>query len=555
MPGSSRVGSGTAAPTGTVRASLSRRDQRSRRLLRTGLVAAMIAGFVLSLLTLMAVNPFRPADENAHVGYVQSLVEDGRFPEVGEQVLHRFDAQPLKGVQHTANHPPLFYLLQAPIWWVGDQLDDPLAAFYAGRVLSALVGALCVLLVGLIAFGLTGRRRPEVGIGAALYLATFAPFVTVSGFFQNDSVGTATAALALLGLVGLALRPDRPRWPLVLVVAGCVLAPLARAQNVGVVAVCCLGVLLFPLLRAETRTRAAVLRSVLTVLVIGAGCAVTSGIFYLRNLNLYGDATGGAAVTALVRLKPRGESVLDDLLEPGTWYTLFINQPVWVGVWQGPRPGGRLWVSMACLGVIAVGILSWLAREFVMRRRAQLPGPRTAGRTLMAVRFLAAGLVLLHAVEAAIHVAGGGNLHGRYMFGAIAAVATVAAVGLLALPLGRRGPFLAVVVAVDALVAVTYIGFLATSRTAVLPGPDVGWVRRILDGLRNNGVPFAVPLFWILMTVLVAAIGSALLAIWRITGMRHPATPAGATGPADTPTVAQDSLGSARAAVSPSAGT
>ncbi len=182
---------------------------RNRWYLPIGLLAAMMLSFTLSVIGVAAVSPFRPADENAHVGYVQALVDDGRLPVVGEKITPRFPAQPVDGRQHTANHPPLFYLMEAPIIWAGNLVEQPQLAFYVGRLLSALMGAVTVFLAGLIAFGLTGRRRPEVGIAAAVCVATFAPFVAVAGFFHNDTVGSATAALALLGLVTVALSRGR----------------------------------------------------------------------------------------------------------------------------------------------------------------------------------------------------------------------------------------------------------------------------------------------------------------------------------------------------------
>ena len=61
--------------------------------MRIGIAAAAVLAFTLSLTCALAVTPFRPADENSHVGYVDELARNGRIPAVGEPV-HPRSARP-----------------------------------------------------------------------------------------------------------------------------------------------------------------------------------------------------------------------------------------------------------------------------------------------------------------------------------------------------------------------------------------------------------------------------------------------------------------------------
>jgi hypothetical protein len=484
--------------------------------LRSALLAAVLLGFTLSLIAAFSVKPFRPADENAHVGYAESIVQQGRLPVLTEKVVPILDHQSA-GPQHTANHPPLFYLTAAPLLKFGEVVGRPMLGFYAGRILSALFGALTVLLSGLLAFDLTGRRRPGVAVGAAIYVATFAPFSAIAGFFHNDSLGAATSTLALLGLARMALsRSFRARrWAMAAMVLGCVLGLLTRAQNVGTLGVCCLGVVLI----AATRngrwswSRRTVRTGLAQGVLIGMCCIIFAGWFYVRNLVRYGDVTGSGAVIELLRRTPRAGSLVGELGRPGTWLTLLIDQPYWVGHDHQPSATAPIWLSVAGVGVIGLGLLAWAVNQW-QQLRVRSTYLRSAVPVLL-VRWLLGALVVLGVVEGAAHVLAGGGLHGRYLFGAIGIVGTVAAVAMLALPGGRRGGAMVGLAVLQAVITLRYVGFVGTTRSGAARPTPGSTPTRIISGLRVNGVPDAALVFWLLAAVVFAAMA------WTAYAMRQ----------------------------------
>ncbi len=293
---------------------------------------------------------------------------------------------------------------------------------------------------------------------------------------------------------------------------GCVLALCARAQNVTVVLICGVAMLAFLFIDRATITRRWFVTTIGVVGIIGVACLVTAGPFYLRNYRLYGDLTGSRAVTALAGLKPRGDTLLEDLLRPGTWLTMIVNQPYWVGHTNSSPQAGPLWPAYLCLALMALGLAI-----FALRGRLRTPAPHGNARLVMVRRLLAA-LVILQVAEAASHVAGGGNLHARYLFGAIGAVAAAEAVGLLTLPFGGRGLFVIAVALIQLVVSLLYFGFLATSRNGASRGPDVGALAQIQIGLRNNGMPAPVLASWALTVTAMLLLAVAGVAMWLAAG-------------------------------------
>jgi 4-amino-4-deoxy-L-arabinose transferase-like glycosyltransferase len=192
-------------------------------------------GLAWSLIT----PPFEVPDENAHYGYVAQIAERGTVPRIVQPqallspledytlgsllffqiVGQRSNPSPMSQLQQrtveefehshlsrvgsgdalsATNNPPLYYALEAIPYKLGSSgsVLDRLALM---RVLSALMGAVTVLLVYMFLVELLPRRRWAWSAGALV--VAFQPlFGFVSGGVNNDNLLFLTATGLLWGL-------------------------------------------------------------------------------------------------------------------------------------------------------------------------------------------------------------------------------------------------------------------------------------------------------------------------------------------------------------------
>lgn len=293
MP-ASKIASAAATPP-LAAANLEQEESTaSRRWFRLG-VAGLAAILVsLALLIALGSGPFQSADENEHVSYALD-VSHGFLP-----TLHTLVSVQIPGMHHgvtyTANHPPLFYLLEAFPLRTGIALGHPLAGFFLGRLLNiafAVVGLLMLIWLARTVM----PHRPSMALVAPLVVVSLPLSLAVSGQIYNDAaaVAASTAALACCCRL-LLLGPSRGR--LMAASAAALAAVAVRATGLEVVG---LTVLSAAAAEAIHRPPAVpikrMLRSSLAAASAVAGIVLAGiGWFYLRNMGLYGDLTGADVI-------------------------------------------------------------------------------------------------------------------------------------------------------------------------------------------------------------------------------------------------------------------
>ncbi|MER6940125.1 phospholipid carrier-dependent glycosyltransferase, partial [Nocardioides sp. NPDC000441] len=188
------------------------------------LLAAMVlmAFFALSLSSYVALTralQYQTRDEGPNAGYAVELAS-GRLPTIDTpvttdvrrypQVVAGLDTMGDEPHRHiwTANHPPLYYLMSLPFVAVAGALDAPQVMIVGMRLINAVGSALCVLLVGLIAFEVT--RRAAVAFLATGISASCAVLVTAGGHIANDGVAVAASSLTLLATIRIMNRGLSP---------------------------------------------------------------------------------------------------------------------------------------------------------------------------------------------------------------------------------------------------------------------------------------------------------------------------------------------------------
>ena len=256
----------------------------ARAAFRLGAVANMLAAGALSAAAAFSRPLFSSGDEAAHLDYAYQVWR-GRLPvfENGLSIDPSFGLVP--PVQWTALHPPLFYLLEAPVVGPFVDADRMLAAGYAGRAVCILLScALVAAVMWAVAQIAPGRRVLWLVAGAVTAVNPIV--IAVGSAVYNDNLSTVWMTL----LIGLTARMVRGRVSLRGLVFFAVLAAaalLTRSSSFVIIGACATTLGCALLLRRPTPWRT------LAYLVCAVAAAVAaSAWFYLRNRELTGNLLG-----------------------------------------------------------------------------------------------------------------------------------------------------------------------------------------------------------------------------------------------------------------------
>jgi hypothetical protein len=449
---------------------------------------------------------FGPRDEASHVGYAL-LVGEGELPTIDTPIPREaiprvagvLDGRdPERQDVWTANHPPLYYALAAVPVRLGLLTRPSLAGLRVARLTSVLFGAAALLLVPLLAMQLA-PGRPEIAVAATALAAVLPVFLLASSVLYNDALAVATSLATLLAaLVVLRRGPSRAR--LAAVAAAASLAALTRSSGLLVAGVAVLIVLAEPWLAGRRPPARQVLAAAGGAGLVAGVVALTSGWFYVRNWRLYGDPTGAAALLAKFERGTNG-STFELLRSPGHWFVQ-VQRPFDYSFYEYRGAASARTVAVILLAAVPLAGLLLAA----LRRR-----PRRPDRRLVAAWLAGLLLLVLLGVSTAQFAGRGGVGHGRYMLPALAVLATAAAIGLRALPGGRRGLVTVGLLAVGAAVSQFVLDAWLIRRMGL-----TGDASALAVVIRALGVPH--PALLLVPLGLVVAAGLALVArsLWRL---------------------------------------
>jgi hypothetical protein len=495
-----------------------RLGRRRRSVVGVGLAGALLTFAVLATLQAFTIHPFHPPDEMSHVGYalgvghgnlptIETPIPGGEIPLLQHKVNN---SRPANRTIWTANHPPLYYVIAAVPLRIGVAVDRPLGGIRATRLVTVAISLVGLVLVVLLARELV-PARPELWVAAGGLAALLPCLVLNSAAVYNDALGFTLTAGALV-LVARVLRwgPTGRRLVLLSVLAAA--GALTRASGLIVVAVAALAAAVAVWRHGDRPARVRALLAVLAGGAVVVTAVAAAGWFYLRNEQLYGSATGTAALLAKFHRTARG-TIPEALLAPDYWYGQLRR------LWDdsaGPTGanGVTKWWYLTFVPVLGLALagIRWL-------RRARPP------QTPLLLAWLAClGVFGLIELSAASFYSVGGNAHGRYLLPALSVLAVVAAVGMAGLPGGARA--LPTILALPLLVVVNvhvwsrYLG--VTLRPPEGKNP-------IIHALQYAHVPV-----WLLVpaAVLVAAgVAAQIWALWTLSARR--AQPVPVPGPVD----------------------
>jgi 4-amino-4-deoxy-L-arabinose transferase-like glycosyltransferase len=368
-------------------------------LVRLAVVAILVSSALLAAAFALSHPLFGVGgDEMAHFDYAYQ-VWHGHLP-VFE---HGLVVEPPWGnhppTQWTSQHPPLFYLIEAP--FVGPLVDHGhyAAAGYAARAVSAVIAT------GLTAAVLwLGREvapsRTALWLTAGLVAAVNPPVVIFGGSVYNDNLMVAFSTLLLAVTVRMLRRGPTVVTLLLfgLFTAG---ALWTRASALLPVGLCGLALGLSWLVRRRPRWRA----------LLGLGCVSLLAVasiawFYLRNQRLTGNLAGARLGEELRYLQNRqARPVQDVLLDPSVWRN-------WHSAW-GYAVVPALWAAALLVAVplLVAGVLA-VVRLLRTRRSYEV-------WTVLILAGLLVGIVLIQAD----YTANRGGTSWRYMKPQLPAIA------------------------------------------------------------------------------------------------------------------------------------
>lgn len=471
-----------------------------RRALTMGIGGAVLT-FVSQALLLVVVYPvFLSSDESHHVDHAWRVghgelpkFEDGVGPERG---------LPASSVQLTFQHPPLFYLLTAPV--ITPLLDAGRwrAATLAGRLAVAFIGTVSILAVAWATHRVVRRPDPMLVVGAAMVAAVVNPFVGVSASFYNDALAVLAATIAL-GLAATLLRrgPTAAAFVALTTVSTAGLATRASFASIMIVVALAAGVAL-----ARARPMAGVVERALAgvggAVVVLAAPLLISAWFYERNRRLTGNWVG--AVPGFAEVLGRAtRPLIDVVLDVDVW-----RSGVAALIVQPTTPDERSFLLWT-LPLIAVVVVAALAGGRCLRcisRRNLEPTDLLVGMLLVAA---AAGTI----GEYLIHVASGGGQNPRYLLPALLPICLAAAYGLRG---GRRTRGVLLVGFTTACAVLLLDQTVRILHDRRFAEADVWEAWR--SGAELNGLPGVLPL--LLVGVLPVGIALGAGALWRLTDER-----------------------------------
>ncbi len=462
--------------------------QRRRALIG---VASVIMAIACSAAVFAAVNPILSThDETSHVDYGYQ-VWHGQLPVFEDGLVFRPPSGAIPPVHLESQHPPLYYLIIAPV--VGPLIDAGhwRMAVLGARAVNVMIAVGCVGALAWAGSMVARRRRWAWAIAVPAVVAPISPFMRVGGSVYSDNLTTLLTVIAL-GLALQIIRRGPSRWALALAASACAAGALSRGNFAVTLIVLTVALPIGVLLNPAASGRRRVWRAVGAAVLPSGAALLASGWFYLRNIRVTGSWTGGHPEWFIANIGRRERSALSLVGSSEFWQeqlSLFrqTKDPALVGL------GRSLLLVTAVIGLAAV--VFWLLRS----RRAETDGPPPDGprmfglevKQLSVAAVLAAQGIGAEALQIAYTTTGGGVIT-RYLLPALLPIGALLAAGVLAFGRHLAG-------AAFLIYGCIAWGFFLNWAWLELTKDGEGW-----SGSTANGIPNA-PL-WVALALLCLAI-------------------------------------------------
>lgn len=394
---------------------------------KIGVIAAAVTAVLLSMGVATLGGFFGNGDATAHADYA-IRVWHGDLPEFEEGVEFKPEGAVVPAAQYEAHHPPLHYLIMAPVAGPLADAGYPDRAGLAMQLVNSLITGLIVLAVGWGAYWMW-PTRPSGAVVAAGVAATLGPVLFTGCTVYSDPIMTLLAVLAAgLGLKmlrrGLSVR--LVAWAALVAALGC----LARASFILPFATLLVCILAAPLVAGSGQVRRRLAHGVLACTATVLAAAAASGWFWWRNHELTGNFQGGHPEWAAKYLARESRTPLEVLQLDQFWNTQIslLRHPLdgkTAAVTERAQLDEKVMIALF-LGLVAIGTIAtlvYLVRALVRRQVADLAVAAALG-FLMAV-------TLVFEVQ---YMTGGGGSISRYLLPAVLPISVLVASALRSVP-------------------------------------------------------------------------------------------------------------------------
>lgn len=314
-------------------------------------------------------------DEPAHYNLVAQLVTDGAYPVIEqgdwdsaylETIKSNQFAPAMLGqlatVQYEDHQPPLYYVLQAPVYLL---TDGNLTAL---RMASVVIGSVVVMMAFLI-----GREvfptQPQIALGTMALVAFIPQHVHILASVNNDVLAEAVIAVALWLMVRYVKGRDVPVWLLGVVLG----IGLITKTTTYFLLLPALIVIFMRWMRQPAGARK-LSRVVHLWAVLGLIALVIGGVWWLRNIATYGtpDFLGLAAHDAVVVGQPRTADLIAEVGVPSYLNRLMRTtmRSYWGQFgWMAQPLDGRIYLAIQVMLIFSLTGL--ILRLFIVAMRPQ----------------------------------------------------------------------------------------------------------------------------------------------------------------------------------------
>ncbi|MEZ4669772.1 MAG: glycosyltransferase family 39 protein [Anaerolineae bacterium] len=383
----------------------------------------ILAYLVIGALFAIYTPAWQAPDEPAHYNYVAQVAHNGCCPviEVGdwnspylEQLkASRFAPDLLTNfasIQYEDHQPPLYYLLQAPLFLLTG------GSLIALRLLSVLFGAGIVICTYALGRALL-PERPQVALAGAALVAFLPQHVAILASVNNDALGNLIIAFTLLLTIYYLQGRNIREWQLGVLVGIGLLTKVSTIFLVGIVTLAIMWKWRQLLFKRHWLT--ALLTFALPVLLLG-------GIWWLHSINVYGfpDVFGLRQHDRVVTDQARTADLIAQIGFPAylsravdTTYNSFWGQFGWMGV---PMPGWIYQIIFVLLLVCVSGLIV----------AARLKSAPTKTNNNQPIWWLLALTVVIAVLQYIYYNTVFLQLQGRYMFTGLVPFALFMALGV-----------------------------------------------------------------------------------------------------------------------------
>lgn len=478
---------------------------REKKLALTGVIGVMIA-MVFGVAIFATAVPWRgTTDAPQHLDYAWQ-VSHGKLPEFWKGTKAPL-GRPKAKIQFVSHHPPLYYVLLAPI--VGPLLDNGhwTIATAVARCVGIIIGMLCVLAMAWGGWLVGGTRRALFAVATPAIGSSLLAFY-VMGDIMNDGLLLLFATLALVFSI-LVIKNGMRNWYTALLAIICLGGMATKASFIGTLPVVFVALLVGALLHnTQTKIWQRILPAVKSVVIIVIVIAIGIGWFYARNYQLSGSPFRNRPVGSAQKVFKSPEPViyetLPDVLTAGdTWSMLTTG--LYGRPWQIlPRVGGQainFWPSVLVICAVTYGAVAqaWQSR-----------------RKLTYIMWIVIGLMILQFVitygQQILYSVGYGGVNRRYLLPAWLPFSLFMATGALYFK-KLRGLGVLVICVIGWLSIITSATSILVRQFHVALTHDVGaFMMRVAD---KNSLP---PNIFVLLGLgLLAGLIVQGVVFWRLT--------------------------------------